>query len=416
MFDIEAVDADALRELDPSGLVGVVESAHRTESMLAARRLAAVAALLRHRVAATQNSVTTNGHAEIDGYEQTAAEVAAAMNLSPMAASFVVSDAEALDTRLPKVAALLAEGHTDWRTVQLIISRTDLVVDEAVAAELDRGIAARLTSWQCWSRQRVINAVDATVRAVDPDAARERRQRERDHREIGISALGNGMAEIYGTVAAAAATAFDRRLSALAAEVCRDDPRTLDQRRADALAVLAEGRRLVCACGKPDCPARATGTDPDRVSGGAQVVITVVASEETVHGEGSRPGYLDGYGVIDAEQVRELAAEASLRPADPRTSAAEALRYQPSAALERAIRARDLTCRFPGCHRRATQCDIDHTVPFNHANPSAGGLTVAANLKCLCRKHHRIKTFNSGWRDVQLADGTVIWTSPTGRT
>jgi hypothetical protein len=32
----------------------------------------------------------------------------------------------------------------------------------------------------------------------------------------------------------------------------------------------------------------------------------------------------------------------------------------------------------------------------------------------LCRKHHRDKTFDDGWRDVQLPDGTVIWTSPTG--
>lgn len=38
----------------------------------------------------------------------------------------------------------------------------------------------------------------------------------------------------------------------------------------------------------------------------------------------------------------------------------------------------------------------------------------ATNLKCLCRHHHRAKTFR-GWRDKQLADGTVIWASPTGR-
>ena len=28
--------------------------------------------------------------------------------------------------------------------------------------------------------------------------------------------------------------------------------------------------------------------------------------------------------------------------------------------------------------------DIDHKIPFNHANPKAGGLTVPWNLKCLC--------------------------------
>ena len=32
------------------------------------------------------------------------------------------------------------------------------------------------------------------------------------------------------------------------------------------------------------------------------------------------------------------------------------------------------------------------------------------------RCHHRLKTFHDGWRDEQLPDGTVIWTSPTGQT
>lgn len=36
-------------------------------------------------------------------------------------------------------------------------------------------------------------------------------------------------------------------------------------------------------------------------------------------------------------------------------------------------------------------------------------------MKCLCRQHHLIKTF-WGWRDKQLRDGTVIWTSPSGDT
>ena len=98
----------------------------------------------------------------------------------------------------------------------------------------------------------------------------------------------------------------------------------------------------------------------------------------------------------------------------PVVSAADELRYQPSAAVERAVRLRDLTCRFPGCDRPAVVCDVDHTVPFNHADPRNGGLTVPWNLKCMCRQHHRLKTFHDGWRDEQLPDGTVIWTSPTG--
>jgi hypothetical protein len=35
------------------------------------------------------------------------------------------------------------------------------------------------------------------------------------------------------------------------------------------------------------------------------------------------------------------------------------------------------------------------------------------------RYHHLLKTFYTGvtgWRDRQLVDGTIIWTSPTGHT
>jgi hypothetical protein len=270
-------------DLGPAQLVGVVESTHRQESVLVAQRLAAVAALLGHRVAAAADRAEQGGYAEIDPYQQTTAEVAATMNLSPMAASFVVSDAEALDVRLPKVAALLAEGRVDWRAVRVIIRRTELVTDERLVAELDESLSVRIGRWQGWSQRRVVNAVDAAVRAIDPDAARERRQAAGDERRIGISALDNGTAELSGTVAAAAAMTFDRRLSELAKQVCAADPRTMDQRRADALEALAQGSFLACACGQPGCPTR-SGESRAADRGAVRVVINVVATDQTVHG------------------------------------------------------------------------------------------------------------------------------------
>ncbi|GAB1815051.1 hypothetical protein MUNTM_40900 [Mycobacterium sp. MUNTM1] len=74
------------------------------------------------------------------------------------------------------------------------------------------------------------------------------------------------------------------------------------------------------------------------------------------------------------------------------------------------MRCRDLTCRWPGCDRPATDCDLDHTVPY-----ADGGRTHASNLKCYCRTHHLVKTF-WGWREQQLPDGTLILTSPAGHT
>jgi Domain of unknown function (DUF222) len=276
---------------------------------------------------------------------------------------------------------------------------------------VDWRLANRISSWHCWSRKRISNAVDATVRDVDPDAIPER-MRQEDRRRIDVIAVGDGTAKGDGILATEAGIAVDKRLAELANGVCGNDPRTVNQRRADAMKAMAEGRHLACERGADDCPNRS-----DDAVRPTRMVINVIAGAETVLGGGSEPGYLEGYGVIDAEQVRALAQEATLRLVEePAVSEAEAVRYQPSAAVERAVRWRDLTCRFPGCDRPAVGCDLDHTVPFDHADPGRGGATVAHNLKCLCRHHHRLKTFHLGWRDEQLPDGTVIWTSPTGQT
>ncbi len=397
-------------------LVGEIEDSVGRESGLMAHRCAAIAALLVLRTAEAEAADPDPGWSMITGFARTTAEVSAAMNMSARGAQHLVAQAEALDIRLPKVAGLLADGKTDWPTVAVVIARTELVSDPVLMARLDGSLAERIGGWECWSRRRLINAVDAAVRAVDPEAAKERRVRAHDDRHISVTPGPDGTAQLRGGLSASAAALFDARLSELAGAVCAKDSRTLAQRRADALDAMREGRGLGCDCRTPDCPFRARQCDPPW----SAAVINVIATEATLAGDSEQPGYLEGYGVIDAEQVREIAQSASIRPVKcPAVSVEQALRYQPSAALERWIRCRDLTCRFPGCERKAWFCDLDHTTPFNHADPAAGGWTVPWDLACYCREHHRLKTFHGGpggWRDQQLADGTIVWTSPSGRS
>src|SRR5205085_1737885 len=82
--------------------------------------------------------------------------------------------------------------------------------------------------------------------------------------------------------------------------------------------------------------------------------------------------------------------------------------YQPSDAQRAFLTTRDRSCRFPHCGQRAGWADLDHVIP--HA---AGGPTACENLCCLCRSHHRLKTFARGRRFVMDDDGTLHVTTPS---
>jgi hypothetical protein len=54
-----------------------------------------------------------------------------------------------------------------------------------------------------------------------------------------------------------------------------------------------------------------------------------------------------------------------------------------------------------------------HRTPF--AAIRAQGRTFTANLACLCRLHHRMKT-HGGWNYTMLLPGIYLWHSPHGHT
>lgn len=102
--------------------------------------------------------------------------------------------------------------------------------------------------------------------------------------------------------------------------------------------------------------------------------------------------------------VPEPAADGpGLGPPPPTTA------YRPTAAQKRFVEVNDRHCRMPGCRRRAGRCDIDHGIAHGD-----GGPTDCWNLCCLCRRHHRIKTFARGWRFELLRDGRLIVRTPSG--
>jgi hypothetical protein len=88
----------------------------------------------------------------------------------------------------------------------------------------------------------------------------------------------------------------------------------------------------------------------------------------------------------------------------------QSVAYRPPAGLQHLIRVRQQACAFPGCRRPASQCDLDHTTPFQH-----GGLTCECNLAPLCRQHHQAKQ-TPGWGLEQSSPGVLTWTTPSGRS
>src|SRR5215210_6193765 len=219
----------------------------------------------------------------------------------------------------------------------------------------------------------------------------------------------------------------------MAHSVCDGDVRSMDQRRAHALAAKVNGTALTCRCGDPDCQGGTAGDAPVKNAVVYAVVDNKAVDDHKVEhttaaepGPGPaeaatkpslarlKPGYVFGAGILPTALLGGIVERATIREVrHPGGNSPPEPRYTPSRQLAEFVRCRDLTCRYPGCDKPAQVCEIDHTVPY------PVGPTHPSNLKCLCGFHHMLKTFwvgRDGWSEKQRPDGTVIWTLPTGHT
>lgn len=166
------------------------------------------------------------------------------------------------------------------------------------------------------------------------------------------------------------------------------------------------------------------------------VHVDVTVPLDTLNG-GTAPGDLTGYGPVSADTARTLAhtsgrwrrltidpatgcllgisgqtyppgatGRLTTGPIDPPPPAVPG--YRPSAALARFVKALWRHCVFPGCGHRV-HVDLDHLEAW-----LAGGETSKENLAPLCRRHHRLK-HHAGWTLIANPNGSLTWTSPTGR-
>ncbi len=404
MFDSNAstLASSAFAGVADAGVVDVITDAACRQNAMCGRELAAIGELYARR--APEDDVDRENWA-IDGHENVVAEVAAALGISRGRARGRLRYAIALRERLPRVAEIFARGLIDFRMMAAVVSRTELVEDQVLIAKVDGAIARHAPKWMRLSGPRLFERIDMWVMRFDPAGKRVPREHT-ENRYVEIAPTDAGLAGVWAQLHATDGVALDQKLDALAQTVCAADPRTKQQRRADALAALVAGLAAIrCECGSTDCRAaqRRPATD---------VVLHVLAEQATISGDSQSPGYLQTFGPLDSTTVRDMARTAKIKPLVMPSTGPER-GYRPSASLADFVRCRDLTCRFPGCDKPAEVCDLDHTVPFPL------GPTHASNLKLLCRYHHLLKTFYTGcggWADRQLPDGTVEWTAPSGHT
>ncbi|MDX1889421.1 DUF222 domain-containing protein [Mycolicibacterium sp. 050158] len=246
----------------------------RVEAAACARRLAAMVTLL--DIAHAASGSADREQWCIDNWGAVCAQIGATQHLTCGAASHLLLIGLALRERFPHLGAAFEDGRVDYRLVRTIVGRAALVVDPDTLRELDTAVAAAARTWPAMSAQKTVHAIDAIIASLDPAAVRRTHSRARGRAVEVVAQAGSGMAEIYASLFAVDAAALDTRLNGLADTVCEADPRTREQRRADALGALGHGTdRLACLCYTPDCPAAAL--PPAR-----GVVIHVVAHHDTL--------------------------------------------------------------------------------------------------------------------------------------
>jgi hypothetical protein len=183
-----------------------------------------------------------------------------------------------------------------------------------------------------------------------------------------------------------------------------EGPRSLPQRRADALAELVDrhrqGRR-----GQGNPPNLNVVVDvaalPPKEAAGVDDLAELLNSRRD----------LDGIGPVSTAALEQLACCATVTPVFTKGGnvilAMGRRRRLATRAQLRALAVRDGHCQFPSCRRPARWCDAHHIISWLN-----GGLTDLDNLILLCRRHHTM-IHNTKWTITRNPeDGTVTAAHP----
>jgi hypothetical protein len=294
---------------------------------------------------------------------------------------------------LPLISAAMRQGEISYSKVRAM-TRVATAATEAELLDFARAGTAMHV-------ERLVRA----WRRVDRLAEMEHEERRQATRSLTAYTDEDGMVVVRGRLTPEAGAALLRALDAAGEKLyadrrgqrgAADDDSTAEQRRADALGLVAES-------------ALADGLDPGTRGDRYQVVVHVDAEALPARSERGGSALEDGQH-ISAETSRRLACDAakvvmthardgSILDVGRRT------RTVPP-ALRRALAHRDGGCRFPGCGLKL--CDAHHVEHW-----ADGGATKLENMIQLCRRHHRA-VHEEGFTVELLAGGEARFRRPTG--
>ena len=361
-------------------------------------------------------------------------EVAHAINLGRGTAAFRARRAHTWRDGLPATFTALRRGEIDERRAGVLADVLQHTTDE-----LARAVEARVLPGAGDLSLAALRAHALAVLAeLDATAIDQRHEEAKKAADVRAYATGDGMATLAGDMTAEEAAACFDLIDQLATMAKADgDTRPIGQIRASIHSMLI---LRPADSGLP----------------GVTVNLAVTAALEGMEGTSARGGDVNGFPITAAHLralLRRIGALGLVTPEGgtltfaltdehgrllATVTAAELARlakkgcpdhpdtgcdcpvlgpppaterYEPTAGQGRFVETRDRRCRTPNCGQRAGWADLDHVAP--HAE---GGRTTCTNLCCLCRSHHRLKTFARGWTFRMEPDGTLHVTSPTGIT
>ena len=165
-----------------------------------------------------------------------ATEVAAVLDWSPITARIRINQAQRLESALPQTLAALRAGRVDVGRVRMIVDRTAVL-----SPPVCRQIEPRILTWvKGRSKGQLETLVDREVIAADPDAAENRRIKALKDRSVSHRVDRDGMGVINALLPAEAAVMVFTLVDLIADANKGLDGRSVDQRRADAIADIAD--------------------------------------------------------------------------------------------------------------------------------------------------------------------------------